>query len=72
MNAPQAFPFVIVKQHVLITTDHLLVLATLGLQEIGSRVHVYFVVVYCAAQLVHSPSNSLCVGNIKLRPKSWP
>ena len=40
MNAHLTLPAVIVKQHVLTTTDHLLVLVRLGIQEMASNVLV--------------------------------
>ena len=46
MNAPPSFPVVIVKQLVLTMTDHSLVPATMGLQEMESHVQVYYVVMY--------------------------
>ena len=46
MNAPPCFPLVIVKQPVLTMTDHSLVPATMGFQEMESHVQVYYVVIY--------------------------
>ena len=59
MNATRSFPVVIVKQPVLTMTDHSLVPATMGLQEMESHAEVYYFVIYsCTARDFLRPNSN--------------
>ena len=60
MNAHLTLPVVIVKQHVLTTTDHLLVLVRLGIQEMASNVLVSILeicICFCGTFILYQEIN---------------